>query len=572
VPILLFIGIAWLDHVRLVDQATQGARSDAEILREHTLNVLELDELLLRELEQRLRGMTWEQIRANRAALVEESRAVIARYPQVSAIGVTDRDGRQWIAAAQAGTPQPAAGMRVTDREFWSAQRDTAQGTLITQSFVETGTHRAEFALSRRRTAADGSFDGTVHVVVALSYFTALWTSALQDPPGSRLALVRADGSVLARVPEMTVPLPQLTAQNSQLMRHLPLTTDSTVYRANALSDNVDCIYVVLRVGGYPLYFSYAVPVASVLREWIHHLIILGGICGSAALALIVAVLWAMQQAHRLQVEQERRASAEKAALEGQRLEVLGQLTAGIAHDFGNVVQAVELGAIAIARTATEESIRQAAGQIRQAAQQGWSVTRRMLDFARRGAGSGQEAGVLDPEQTVSGVAKLLSGTLCAPCQLRCEIVSEALPELVRGHQSGLEGAIMNLAVNARDALPSGGEIVIRLKPERVDAGDHWNNAAGLAPGLYACVSVTDPGPGMPPDVLARAGELFFTTKPEGRGTGLGLASARAYALNNGGGFHIDSTVGVGTTVRLWLPAVALVQVDDEVPHQDCAG
>ena len=111
----------------------------------------------------------------------------------------------------------------------------------------------------------------------------------------------------------------------------------------------------------------------------------------------------------------------------------------------------------------------------------------------------------------------------------------------------------MNLAVNARDAMPDGGTIVIQIRPERIGARG-GAVPANLPPGLYARISVTDSGQGMPPAVLARAGEPFFTTKPPGRGTGLGLASVRGFAVSVGGGFQIYSTPGAGTAVTLWLP------------------
>jgi signal transduction histidine kinase len=118
-----------------------------------------------------------------------------------------------------------------------------------------------------------------------------------------------------------------------------------------------------------------------------------------------------------------------------------------------------------------------------------------------------------------------------------------------------------NLAVNARDAMPDGGVVMIRLAAERVPPGDgdlDWTPVpAELTPGLYARILVSDNGKGMPPDVLARASEPFFTAQPRGRGTGLGLANARGFAQGAGGGFHISSAQGIGTTVILWLPEAA---------------
>ena len=270
-------------------------------------------------------------------------------------------------------------------------------------------------------------------------------------------------------------------------------------------------------------------------------------------------MLLVMRQAHRLSEEQIRRAAAEKTALEGQRLEILGQLAAGVAHDFGNVVHAVEVGALMIENKATDEPTRRVALWIGEAAKQGRWLTRRMLDFARDSGPDGDRADrVVHPAEAVSAMSRLLSSTLGAGYEVRYLEEPDGLPVLVRGDRGGLEGAIMNLAVNARDAMPDGGVVIIRLAAERVPPGDgdlNWTPVpAELTPGLYARISVSDNGKGMPPDALARASEPFFTTQPRGRGTGLGLASARGFAHGAGGGFHISSAQGIGTTVTLWLP------------------
>jgi signal transduction histidine kinase len=317
-----------------------------------------------------------------------------------------------------------------------------------------------------------------------------------------------------------------------------------------------------MKIGDYPLSLSYSVPVASLLERWMQRLLILGGICLLATVALTGTVLLAMRQARRLQAEQGRRAAAERIALEGQRLEVLGQLAAGVAHDFGNVVQAVEMGALLIERRTTDDRIRQTAHRIGEAARQGRSLTRRMLDFARDDGTSNDEGGdlVLHPVDAVTSISTLLATTLGPQYRLCHEIETDGLPTLVRGDRSGLEGAIMNLAVNARDAMPNGGTIIIRLKPERIGPNGPVTDPTGLPPGLHARISVEDTGIGMPAEVLRRASEPFFTTKPRGRGTGLGLAGARGFARGSGGGFRIESTPGVGTIVSLWLPEVEVEQ------------
>lgn len=563
-PGLLCIGAACLDYSRIFDRHVAEAKFTASILREHALKVLDTNELLVRELDQRVRHMTWDQIRADRNVLAAESRSIMRDYSQIAATGLTDRNGIEWLVVTPTDTPQPPAGLSVTDREFWSGHRDADRGTLITAPYLGSLTGLPSFAVSRRRTTADGSFDGTVHVAVLISYFTDFWNSVIRLHPRARIALVRADGLVLAHIPPET--LETQLPQDSPLVQRLPSIADLTEYTAKSSTDGVECIYIAAKIGNYKLYLTYGIPVASVVGYWLQQLMVLAAVCLLAALALAGTVLLAMHQARDLHEEQVRRAAVEKSALEAQRLEVLGQLAAGVAHDFGNLVQAVEFGASVIVRGANEDKMREAGQRIQQAARQGRWLTRRMMDFARQNDGVDEADAVLEPTETVSDIARFLTTTLGAQHQLTCTIVREGLPTLLRGDRSGLEGTIMNLALNARDAMPDGGEVVIRLEAHCISTLNDPANPARLAPGVYAAISVSDAGCGMPPAVLARASEPFFTTKPRGRGTGLGLASARGYARRNGGGFHIDSVEGAGTTVRLWLPEATADQSGTEAP------
>ncbi|HEX3574559.1 MAG TPA: ATP-binding protein [Rhodopila sp.] len=569
VPVLLFIGGAWLDYDWLINRATGEAQGAAEIVREHVLKVLDTNQLLIREVDWRTRDMTWDQIRANRDPLAAEMRAMIVSYPQISGIGLTDGAGREWVAAKPPGTPSDPPGIDVSHRESWIGLHDAEPEPLVTHAYAGEGTGNTVFAVSHRRTTRDGSFDGTIQITTTVAYLTEFWQKAMRDQPGARIALLRSDGDIVAHMPPLPAQAAKQSMRDTPLMQNLRETPGNSLYMAKSPIDGVECIFINTKLDDYPLSISYSMPVASLLQRWMQRLLILGGICLLANVALTGTVLLAMRQARRLHAEQGRRAAAERIALEGQRLEVLGQLAAGVAHDFGNVVQAVEMGALLIERRTTDDRIRQTAHRIGEAARQGRSLTRRMLDFARDDASAHDDGAdlVLHPVDAVTSIATLLATTLGPQYRLRHEIEPDGLPALVRGDRSGLEGAIMNLAVNARDAMPRGGPIVIRLTPERVDQNGPITDPNGLAPGLYARISVEDAGIGMPAEVLLRASEPFFTTKPRGRGTGLGLAGARGFARGNGGGFRIQSIQGVGTIVSLWLPEVEIESARDVTGH-----
>jgi signal transduction histidine kinase len=562
VPALLFSGAAWFDHNQLLDKETANARSTVGILREHILKVIDTDEQLIHEVDRRIQGMGWDEIRAKRDKLATELSVMIANLPQISAIGISDGAGIEWVASTPDGASLPPMGWDISQREYWSGQRDADQIVFITRVYTGVQTHRQNFAISRRRTSKDGAFDGTIHVAVAISYFVEFWERALHEHPGTEITLVRTDGEILARSSKAQTSAGYLTLRDSP---SIASEAEGSVFSTVSSIDGVKSIYASAAIGPYPLVVIYRRSVTSALVTWDQRLAVTGGICALAAAALVGAILLVMHQARRLDEEQARRVVAEQTAIEGQRLEILGQLAAGVAHDFANVVHAVEVGASMIEDKATDEPTRRVALWIGEAAKQGRWLTRRMLDFARD-SGSDEDGvdHVVPPSEAVSGMARLLSSTLGAGYFVRYVEVPDGLPALVRGDRGGLEGAIMNLAVNARDAMPDGGQVVIGLAAERVlpgGGGDPNGTSvpagvlvAGLAPGLYARISVADAGEGMAPDVLARASEPFFTTRPRGRGTGLGLAGARGFVHGVGGGFHIESVQGVGTTVTLWLP------------------
>lgn len=230
------------------------------------------------------------------------------------------------------------------------------------------------------------------------------------------------------------------------------------------------------------------------------------------------------------------------------KMEALGQLAGGVAHDFNNVLQAIQGGiALAARRLARDpEGAKRLLELAADATQRGAAVTGRLLTFARRGK---LETAPVDPGALLDDLAQMLRHTLGPAVAL--EVAAEpGLPPLL-ADAGQLESVLVNLASNARDAMPPcGGRI--RLSAARAAAPPPQ-----LPAGDYLRIAVADDGAGMPPEVLARATEPFFTTKPQGKGTGLGLAMARGFAEQSGGALSIESAPGQGTTVALLLPRAA---------------
>jgi PAS domain S-box-containing protein len=231
---------------------------------------------------------------------------------------------------------------------------------------------------------------------------------------------------------------------------------------------------------------------------------------------------------------------------QSQKMEAIGHLTGGIAHDFNNLLMAV-LGSLELMRKRLPDDPK-LTGLLDNAmlgAQRGAILTKRMLAFARR-----QELDLkpVDVPDLVRGMTELLQRSIGPSIKIQTHFPLVLKP--ARADANQLEMALLNLAVNARDAMPDGGQIVVAAREETVAAG----HSSGLKPGAYVCLSVSDTGEGMDRTTLSRAMEPFFTTKGVGKGTGLGLPMVRGLAEQSGGHFDLQSRLGKGTTAELWLP------------------
>lgn len=233
------------------------------------------------------------------------------------------------------------------------------------------------------------------------------------------------------------------------------------------------------------------------------------------------------------------------------RMQALGQLASGIAHDFNNVLQAIGGALFLIAQHPEDaERVARFAAIADDAAQRGGAITGRLLSLSRKG---GLRTGPVDPGLLLTEMAELLVHALGAGIAIRVDAAS-GLPPL-SADRGQLETVLINLAANARDAMPGGGALALSAT---VDSHGPDGEAAP-APNGYIRIDVMDTGEGMDATILARASEPFFTTKEIGRGTGLGLAMALSFAEQSGGAMRIESAPGMGTTVRLWLPCASKV-------------
>ncbi|MGH1571461.1 hybrid sensor histidine kinase/response regulator [Methylobacterium sp. P31] len=253
------------------------------------------------------------------------------------------------------------------------------------------------------------------------------------------------------------------------------------------------------------------------------------------------------------QLDVSRRRDAEEALGQAQKMEALGQLTGGIAHDFNNLLQVI-VGYVDILAAGLEKPdadrarLGRATENIRQAAERATTLTQQLLAFARKQRLDGRAVNL---NTLVEGMGEMVARSVGEAVKIELDLAEDLRNCRVDPTQA--EVAILNVLINARDAMPEGG--TVRISTENSEVASSGREIGPLRDGRYVSIAIRDTGTGIPPAVLARVMDPFFTTKEEGKGTGLGLSMVYGFAKQSGGAAQIESTVGEGTTVRLSFPA-----------------
>jgi two-component system NtrC family sensor kinase len=272
-----------------------------------------------------------------------------------------------------------------------------------------------------------------------------------------------------------------------------------------------------------------------------------------ATLMLVALGLIALRRTERLQFEVSRREATEQALRQAQKMEAVGRLSGGIAHDFNNMLTVI-LGNIdmALRRVGDDQSrVTRLLDSARQASERAATLVQRLLAFSRQHP---QEVKAVDVNRLMQSMSELLRRTIGETVTIETVLGGGLWKTAVDPNQ--LENAILNLAVNARDAMPEGGRLTIETANSYLDEAYVGSHGDGLAAGQYVMLAVTDSGGGMNREVRERAFEPFFTTKPPGMGTGLGLSMVYGFLKQSGGHIKIYSEEGEGTTIKLYFPRI----------------
>jgi len=551
-PVLALVIVAGYLYRQAFEEARQDLNAASRIAQEHALKMLETNEMLLARMLDLLGTADEAALLARAVELHQRLKLMAQELPQVQGLFLHGADGRSLGTSVVYPAPRH---IDYSDREWFRAHRSgKGRSVFVTEQLTSRATGEPFFDMSRRRVHGDGSFAGTVNVSLRPEYLTAFYKEMAVTTPGLRVAVLRTDGKLLARWPD-SVPEGGRVRAAHPLMAQITRGVPAGMLESESLFDGRVRLMSFRRLGEYPLYVAVSFERKVLISGWAWQVALLSVFVVPMGCAF-AWMSWLglrrtreeLDAVQRLDEETARRQRSEVALAHAQKLEAMGRLTGGVAHDFNNLLMVFVNNVHLLRRLHPQLAGSEQLAAIERALESGTRLTRQLLAFSRRQA--------LTPEHIVLQERLDALLTLLRPVLPgSIEIVGSVAPDTgaILVDAAELELALINVALNARDAMDGGGRIEVAAR----------NAVAGEldASGEYVVIEVTDPGCGIDPAVLDRVLEPFFTTKPVGKGSGLGLSQVQALCQSAGGTVRIESRPG-GTRVRLFFAR----HVDDTVP------
>jgi two-component system NtrC family sensor kinase len=541
VPLAIVGAAAWLSLRAAENEAARRADRTMEVVREQALRVFGLYQLILDEVDHGVAGASWAQI-VGSPEVHTDLRRLQDRAAETSSVFLQAPNGREWASSRQ--FPMPS--IDGSDRDYFQALMAADPRLYVSAPALGRLSGDRFFAVARRRSGGEGRFDGVVGVSGRVEYFEGLYR-ALLETPADEILMLRDDGTVIVRVSgdeRRDRPAPDVP------FLRLVLPAERGHVRA-VQSDGVARLYAYGRVGDYPVHVAYGLARSAVWAPWLREVAVQALVGLLAASLLVYAVQRLRRQTAREAAaltrwarELERREQAEAALRHAQRLEALGRLTGGVAHDFGNVLHVLKANLAVLARAGDRRLAPQLDAMAR-AVDQGARLTRQLLSFARRQPLAPVR---VDLVERLPAIVELARHSLAPGIEISAAVAPGTWD--IHADSDELELAVVNLAVNARDAMPAGGRIAIAAR----NAADVTEPRGDCPTGDFVAISVRDSGTGIAPEILDKVFDPFFTTKDAGKGTGLGLSQVYGFAEQSGGTVTVKSQPGHGTEVTLWLP------------------
>ena len=549
VPVILVTIAAWVNYGAVFRDARERVDRARDAIHEYALKAFEGDELILDRIAEHVAGK-------DRSELIgsEDFHRYLQQFdgkPQISAVGLII-PGR---GLASSNLIFPVPNVEIGPPNYIRVDRDEKEPIYIGRAVSGTFTQAPQFSVVRLdRVFGEDVGPGLIFVSTRLSDFVGYYRTIV-DLNDFLITVIRSDGAVLARSPGDNLVGTALST-NSLFRQAIAREPKSGGYDGASELDGIERLFSYRQLGGYPVYVSVALRRSAVVQGWAwvmaDHLAI--GLPAWICLFLLASLALRRSRAAdaaaaAVQAHSERREIAEASLRHIQKMDVVGQLTGGIAHDFNNLLAVITGNLELILRKPQEVArVGRVAKAALQAAERGERLIEQLLMFSRRQM---MRPTTLNLNSVLLEFETLLRHAAGPSIELRLKL--DPALELSNVDRSQFEAAILNLVVNARDALLKGGRITIATENAVID-GRPAEEDSEIAPGPYVMVSVRDNGTGIAPSVLPHVYEPFFTTKEVGKGSGLGLSQVFGFVTESGGHVRIDSKLGRGTTVRLCLP------------------
>jgi signal transduction histidine kinase len=542
IPVAIFIyasGVAYRDAFVRADEQLEGR---LDIIAEYASRIFQSVDLTFTSVDTLVDDLSDDAIRASEQSLHLKLSKLEKSLLAVDGILIVDKGGHTLVSSAIYPIP---ASVGVSDRDYYLAQVERDAGTYVGAVLRPRVRKDAFFGVSRRRPLRNGEFSGIVMVSVVPRVFLDFFTQLARNT-GANFSIVRRDGVILARYPEPPGDISRF-GPGSGFIHSVAVNPDGGIVTSMSV-DGFERRIGFRRLGYSDLYVSAGLPTHAINSEWLRtmatHLIF--GLPATAF--LFVLVLLTMRRTQAFYAEADRRELAEQALRQSQKMEAVGQLTGGVAHDFNNLLTII-IGNLGIAkRGVVEARAERALDNALVGAERAAQLTQRLLAFSRR---QPLNPRVIDINKLITSISDLLARTLGENVEL--ETISGAGLWKAEVDASELESTLLNLALNARDAMPQGGKLTIETSNAYLD-DEYCRQHDDVVPGQYILVAITDNGGGMSAETIDRAFEPFFTTKEAGKGTGLGLSQVYGFMKQSGGHVKIYSEPGEGTTIKLYLP------------------
>ena len=534
-PTLLVAFAAWNSHRNLAALTDERLARSLDVEQEEAQRTFQLVDLALNSVKDLVADMSADDIHRNEKHLHQLLQKLDAQIPLIQSIWIYDKNGRplvsSWI--------EPAPEESFADRDFIRAHLGGNDGTYYGQVYASRFGAQPFFTVSQRL-VRDGTFLGVLEISVLPSNFFHFFAT-LAYAEGQQFSLIRDDGLFLARYPMAPSGAPTRLDENSGFRRTIARTPAGGLYTSLSPIDHIERRFAARRLDGTPLYVTTGFSTSVMRSEWLWgmaaHLIY--GV--PVTLFLFFSLFAVLLRTQRLYAEINRRATAEEALRQSQKLDAIGHLTGGVAHDFNNLLTII-IGNLEAAQRQLESwtdgaqiKLSRRLENAMHGAQRAATLTKRLLAFSRQ---QPLNPALLDVNRVLNGLSDFLRRALGEDISL--EIVGGGGVWPVETDAAELEAAILNLAVNARDAMPEGGKLTIEAGNSYLDES-YCRQNADVQPGQYVQIAVTDTGSGMQKDVVERAFEPFFTTKEFGQGTGLGLSQVYGFVKQSGGHVKIYS-------------------------------